>query len=172
MAERTVAADATVLIFLGKLRRLEWLHDQYDSVLIPETVYEEVVEQGKAVGAADATVVAQAIDAGWIRVEAVEPREDIRAYDLEAGETAVLSVAVDHGHDEVLADEESVREVARHYDLEPRGTLWFLFTAVETGEITFDEFVDALERLLDKGFYLDEGIYLRAVRKARQLADE
>lgn len=84
MRESAVVADATVLIFLGKLRRLDWLRETYDRVLIPSAVYEEVVERG---------------------------------------------------------------------------------------EITFEEFIGLLETLLEEGFYLDESIYLKAVRKARQLGE-
>jgi len=171
MSESAVAADATVLIFLGKLDRLEWLRETYDRVLVPGTVYEEVVERGKEVGATDATLVAAAIEAGWIEVRDTEPRDDIAAYDLEAGETEVLSLALDCNHDVVLVDEESVREVARLHDIRPRGTLSFLFDAVERGEITFETFIDLLETLLAEGFYLDEWIYLKAVREARRLAE-
>ena len=166
-----IVADATVLIFLGKLRRLDWLRETYDRVLVPSTVHEKVVERGKEMGAPDATRVAAAIDDGWIEVREVEPREDIAAYDLEAGETEVLSLALANGHDEVLVDEESVREVARLHDTQPRGTLSFLFAAVERGEITFEEFIELLETLLEAGSYLDESIYLKAVRKARRLAE-
>jgi predicted nucleic acid-binding protein len=167
-----VVADSTVLIFLGKLRRLDWLRAEYDPVLVPTEVYEEVVVNGKELGARDAVLVESAIEDGWIEVHEIDRREDIRKYDLEAGETEVLSLALARGHDEVLADEESVREVARLHDLRPRGTLYFLFTAVRDAEITFDEFLELLEKFLAAGFYLDEAIYLEAIRKARQLADE
>lgn len=172
MPDDEVVADATVLIFLGKLRRLEWLHDVYETVLVPTTVHEEVVEQGKELGAPDAVRVESAIDDGWIDVQAIDTHEDVERYDLDAGEAAVLSLALALDHDEVLVDEESVREVARLEGLRPRGTLFVLFTALRDGEITFDEFIELLEKLLEEGFYLDEAVYLEAVRHARQLADD
>lgn len=168
----TVVADATVLIFLGKLRRLVWLRAMYDRVLIPPTVYTEVVEQGKKLGAEDAVLVEEAIDDGWIDVREVDSMEKIEKYDLEAGETEVLSLAVAEAYDVVLVDEESAREVARLHDLRPKGTLSFLFVAVRDGRITFEEFIELLERLLAEGFYLDESIYLKAIRRGRQLATD
>lgn len=172
MPEDAVVTDSTVLIFLGKLRHLDWLRDVYDPVLIPSRVHEEVVEKGKELGANDAILVENAIDDGWIEVHEIDAREEVERYDLEAGETEVLSLALARGHDEVLIDEESAREVARLHDLRPRGTLSFLFTAIRDGDITFDEFLEQLETLLEAGFYLDEAVYLEAIRKARQLADE
>lgn len=164
-----VAADSTVLIFLAKLDRLDVLRTSFERVLIPEPVYEEVVVQGKTIGAKDATLVDRAVDAGWIQVVDVDPDPSIEAFNLERGETSVLSLARERGHDVVLADEESVREVARLHGLEPRGTLWFLFGPLQRGDRTFEEFVGALESLLEAGFYLDEARYLEAIRVARRL---
>lgn len=171
MPEGQVVADATFLIFLGKLRRLDWLHAEYETVLIPTAIYGEVVEAGKELGATDAVRVESAIDDGWIEVVDTSPDEDIVKYDLEVGETAVLSLALARGHDEVLADEESVREVARLHDLQLRGTLSFLFSGVRDGDLSFDDFLALLETLIDEGFYLDEAVYLEAIRTARRLAD-
>lgn len=171
MSDGAVVADSTVLIFLAKLDRLDWLLATYDPVLVPTAVYEEVVERGKDVGAPDAVLVEDAIDDGWIEVHDSEIREDVARYDLEAGETAVLSLALARDHDEVLVDEESVREVARLHGLRPHGTLSFLFVGIRDGAITFDEFLELLETLLDAGFYLDEAVYLEAVREARRIAN-
>lgn len=172
MSEAVVVADSTVLIFLGKVRRLDWLRAAYESILVPTAVYEEVVVSGKEQGARDAVLVENAIDDGWIEIHEIEPNQTIQRYDLETGETEVLSLALAREHDEVLVDEESVRDVARLHDLRPRGTLYFLFMAVREGEITFDKFLELLETLLEEGFYLDEAVYLEAIRKARRLAAE
>ncbi len=167
-----VVADATVLIFLGKLRSLDYLTTHYSEVLVPPAVYEEVVEQGEEVGAADAVRVRSAIESGALSVVETELRSDIQTYDLEAGETAVLSLAVTRDHEEVLADEEAVREVARLHGLRPRGTLYFLFGALERGELGFEEFIEELQTLLAEGFYLDEEVYLEAVREARRIVND
>lgn len=172
MSDSFVVADSTVLIFLGKLRRLEWLRTEYESVTIPPEVYEEVVENGVEMGATDAVLVRNAVEDGWIEVQEIDPHEDVAKWDLEAGETEVLSLALTHGYEEVLADEESVREIARLNGLRPRGTLYVLLTAVRDGEITFEKFLDLLETLLEEGFYLDEAVYLEVVQEARRIADE
>lgn len=173
MGEREKAvADATVLIFLGKLDKLDRLRERYRSVLIPEEVHEEVVVAGKEMGARDATLVEAAIESGWIVVEDVAVNPAVERFDLEEGETAALSLALERDCDRLLADEEAVREVARLLDLQPRGTLSVLFDELRDGETTFGEFVGSLEQLVDVGFYLDEAVYLEAIRKARQLAED
>lgn len=164
-------SDATVLIFLGKLGRLDDLAGAYDRVLIPPTVHEEVVIRGRELGAADAALVAEAIEAGWIAIREPASIDRVSAYGLEAGETAALSLALERDHDVILADEESVREVARLVGLRPKGTLFFLLTALRDGRTDFDGFLSLLEALLESGFYLDEAVYLEVVRRARRLAD-
>lgn len=162
-------ADATVLIFLGKLRRLEWLRRSSDRVRIPAVVHEEVVVRGRERGEPDAAVVADAIDAGWITIDEIEQHRQLERFDLERGEAGVLSLAIERDTDRVLVDEESVREVARLFGLRPRGTLSVLFDALDRGDVDFDGFLEHLERLVEQGFYLDEAVYLEAVRRAREL---
>lgn len=164
-------ADATVLIFLGKLRRLDWLRRSYDDVRLPALVHEEVVVRGHDRGEPDAAVVEDAIDDGWITVHEVEPDQRLERFDLEPGETGVLSLAIKRDSDRVLVDEESVREVARLLGLRPRGTLSVLFAALDRDDVDFDGFLELLERLVDHGFYLDEAVYLEAVRRARRIAE-
>lgn len=168
----SAVADATVLIFLGKLDKLHRLRERYGTVLVPEQVHEEVVVAGKEVGARDATLVEAAVDSGWIVVEDVDPDPAVERFALEAGETVALSLALEHEYELLLADEEAVREVARLLGLQPRGTLAVLFDELRTDEVTFEEFVASLEQLIGAGFYLDEGVYLAAIRKARRLTDD
>lgn len=164
-------ADATVLIFLGKLRRLDWLRRSYGNVWMPAIVHEEVVVRGHELGAPDAAVVEDAIDAGWISVHEVEPHDRLERFDLEPGETGVLSLALDQGTDRVLVDEVSVREVARLLGLRPRGTLSVLFDALDRDDVDFDGFLERLERLVDHGCSLDEAVYLEAVRQANRISE-
>lgn len=171
MPDEEAVADATVLIFLGKLDKLDRLQDRYGAVYIPETVQQEVVVTGKELGARDAVLAEEAIEEGWLVVESVSANPAVERFDLEAGETAALSLALDRDANCLLADEEAVREVARLLDLEPRGTLSVLFDELRSGDATFDDFVESLERLIDEGFYLDESVYLQAIRKARELAE-
>lgn len=166
-----VAVDSTVLIFLGKLRRLDWLEMVYDRVMIPPTVYDEVVVQGRDLGEPDPTIVDGAVESGWIEVVTPDSASSPNRFDLEAGEREVLALTLEHDHERVLVDEEAVREVARLLGLEPRGTLSVLYEALDRGEVDFDGFLECLERLVEYGFYLDEAVYIAAVRRARALDD-
>jgi predicted nucleic acid-binding protein len=57
LSSRSVLCNAGPLINLGKLNRLEVLAELYGEVLIPRSVYDEVVTSGLAKGASDAMTV-------------------------------------------------------------------------------------------------------------------
>lgn len=72
----------------------------------------------------------------------------------------------------VLLDEVSARSAARLLGLTPRGTIFVLLKALEKKEIDLDEFIEALNQLINKGFRLREEVYVETVKVARRIAAE
>jgi len=165
-----VVSNATPLIYLAKIGRIDLLRKVFGEVFIPEEVKVEVVDRGKQLGEMDAFVVEKAIEDGWLKVLRVEALEI--PIKLERGEVAVLSLAKKQGLGEVLVDEISARTAARLVGLTPRGTVYVLLKALEIKEISQSEFLDALSDLVKHGFRLKEEVYLEAVRKAREIAEK
>lgn len=167
-----VVSDSTVLIFLAKLNKLPLLKMIYPKVLIPEKVYEEVVGKGTRKGERNATIVRNAIKEEWIEVRKTETREDVSEFKLGRGESEALSLAKNLGHEKILVDDESARDAARFLNVKPRGTLFFLAEGLRRSEMSFDEYLKSLEKLIEIGFYMREEIYLEAVRMGRKIAEQ
>jgi len=165
-----VVSNATPLIYLAKIGRMDLLKKVFEEVFIPEQVRVEVVDKGKRLGERDAYIVEKAVRDGWLKVLSVEALEI--PIKLEPGEIAVLSLAKRQGFGEVLVDEISARTAARLIGLIPRGTVFVLLKALEIEEISLSEFLDALSDLVRHGFRLKEEVYLEAVRKAREISKE
>jgi len=87
----SVVCNATPLIYLAKIGKIDLLRKVFGEVIIPEEVRAEVVEKGKLLGERDAYMIENAIGEGWIKVLRAEPIEV--PIELEAGEVAVLSLA-------------------------------------------------------------------------------
>jgi len=166
----SVVSNATPLIYLAKIGRINLLKGVFGGALIPEEVKVEVVDQGKERGERDAPLVEKAIREGWLRVLRTE-RIEI-PIKLEVGELAVLSLAKAQGVREVLVDEASARMAARLLDLTPRGTVFILLKALEKGEIDLEEFLHILDELVKQGFRLKEEVFIEAIREARKIARE
>lgn len=165
-----IVSNATPLIYLAKIGKIELLKKVFGEVLIPEEVRVEVVDEGKRLGEMDAYVVEEAIRDGWIKVLTAEALEV--PIKLGRGEVAVLSLAKRKGFREVLVDEVPARIAAKLMGLTPRGTIFVLLKALEIEEISLDDFLDALSELVNHGFRLKEEVYLEVVKRAREISEE
>ena len=162
-----IVSNATPLIYLAKIGRLDLLRKVFGEAFIPEEVKVEAVDRGKELRERDAYIIEKAINDGWLKVSKTQIiKIPIK---LEPGEVAALSLAKNLGINEVLMDEVSARTAARLLGLMPRGTVFVLLKALEIKEINLDEFLEALKELVKQGFRLKEEVYLEAVRKAREV---
>lgn len=165
-----IVSNATPLIYLAKVGKIDFLKKVFGEVFIPEEVKIEVVDRGKLLEERDAYVIEKAIVEGWLKVLTTEIVEV--PIKLESGEVAVLSLAKKLGLREVLLDEVSAREAARLLDLTPRGTVFVLLKALEKKEIDLNGFLEVLNQLIRHGFRLKEEVYVEAVREARRIVAE
>lgn len=140
--------NATPLIALALIDRLELLRALFDEVIVPAEVYDEVVVQGA--GKPGANALAQA---HWLQVV---PSPPLSAIDplltgLDAGEMTVLLLAQQLNPDWVVIDERLARRVAFAMALPVKGTLGILLAAALAGLLTGQEAVQDLQKLLDNG---------------------
>lgn len=166
---KKIVSNATPLIYLAKIGKINLLRRVFEEVVIPVEVKIEAVERGKKLGERDAYVLEKAINEGWLKV--FEAKLIKIPIELENGEKAAISLARNLNLKEVLVDEVSARTAARLLDLKPRGTVFVLLKALELKEIDLDEFLTILEELIKEGFRLGEEVYIEAVRKARKIAE-
>jgi predicted nucleic acid-binding protein len=140
--------NATPLIALAAIGRLHLLQDLFDEVIVPQTVYREVVVAGSGKPDADTWKAAH-----WLSVMRPDQEAvlDALLLGLDAGEMAVLLLARQITPDWVLIDERQARRVAFALGLPVKGTLGVLLAAVHAGFLPMDQALDDLQRLLDQG---------------------
>lgn len=137
-----VLCNASPLVALGKLNRLDLLAGLFDEVQIPRGVYDEVVTQGLSRGAPDAFTVRLF----WQRQQwpiVKVPQALLSAYAppvvLDPGETEVLALAQSLADPLVLLDDEIARAEARRLKLRLCGTLGIVVRAHREGLISLDQ---------------------------------
>ncbi len=162
-------SNASPLIYLAKIGRLDLLRDMFDEVLIPEEVRKEVVDKGRDLGKPDVVQVERALEEGWLRTCPLKVK--FGALGLHPGEEAVIFLGKQEGNCLILVDESAARTAARMLGLESRGTIFILLKAVENGKLDMDDFLAELQSLVKAGFRLSEDVYLEAVRKAKELVE-
>jgi predicted nucleic acid-binding protein len=166
-----IVSNATPLIYLAKIDKLNLIKAIANQVYIPEAVFQEVVIEGKRLGEKDAYLVEKCINQGWLKVKEVK---NLLSFDfqLHYGELEVISLAGQEGIKKVLIDDAKARSVADIAGLQPVGTLWVILQAVKSRMMDFDEFLSTLESIIHSGFYLKDEVYIKVIRKARQLSEE
>ena len=166
-----IVSNATPLIYLAKADQLNLLQRIVKRVFIPEAVHREVVIEGKRLGEKDAFRVEKAIKQGWMIVQGIKSIYPVEII-IHPGEAEVISLAKEKGIEEVLIDDAKARAASEMAGLKPIGTLWLILKAVKDHLLTFDQFLSTLEDIVQSGFYLREEVYLKVVRKARELSGD
>jgi predicted nucleic acid-binding protein len=139
-----VLCNASPLMTLGKLNRLDLLAGLFGEVQISRAVYHEAVTQGLTRGAADALTVRLFWQRQqWPIVDV--PETMLSAYAplvvLDPGELEVLALAQSLADPLVLLDDEVARVEARRLKLRLCGTLGILVRSYRQGLLSFDQAV-------------------------------
>lgn len=156
-----VVADATPLIALVKLRRIDLLRAIFGEIYVPDGVYHEVVVQGRQRPGAK-----EIREANWIHRQTVSDQAmvDLLRGELDRGEAEVLVLAEELKADWVLLDEERARLAARLVGRRRMGTAGVLVLAKRRGLI--DNVETLLDELCRQKFRLSDRVYLEALRQA------
>lgn len=94
------------------------------------------------------------------------PPEELSAWDLGAGETAVLSYALANPGWVAILDDGAARKCARSFSIPHKGTLALVLLAKQRGLIP--SAAETLRALKANGLRLDDGIIRETLRRAVQ----
>ncbi|MBM3713617.1 MAG: DUF3368 domain-containing protein [Actinobacteria bacterium] len=164
-----IVSNATPLIYLAKIKKFNLLKFLYDNIIISQEVKNEIVDEGKKIKEPDALFIEREIDSGFIIVKKAGSLIKT-TLDLEAGELSTLTLAKELKIEEVLIDETLGRTAAKIMGLLPKGTLYVILKNLKLKEITFDDFLNILNELLQSGFRLKEDIYLKVLEEAKKMS--
>lgn len=165
--------DATPLIYLAKIDRLELLDYLSMACLVPEPIHEEVVTRGLEEDYTDARRLEQAIDEGVLEIATVPDSETfdrlLRNDRLSNADAAVLAIA-DHHDGTAVMDEQYGRDVAETEGISTRGTAYLVLWLLKEEHLTGAEAGDIIDAMLDEGWYCAPDLYKSMQRKIEQLS--
>ena len=166
-------ADASVVIALAKIGKLDLLHNLFGAVVLTPAVHHEVVDQGILRGAPDVVTVQRAIGEGWLGLIALGEAEHnlvdrlSLATNLHAGETESLAVA-SLRRSVLLADERDARAVAQSLGVEVLGCAGVLFAAFRLEMLDLGSLEGAVLDLA-RVLWLSPEIVADILRRAREM---
>ena len=165
-------ADATPLIALARIQRLEWLRELYDQVLIGPLVQAETIDAGRFVRALGVEQIEAAVDDGWLTIaRSTDAENDLmqrltQRSRLHRGEAESIALARVRELPLVVDDKEA-RSVARAVGVRHLGTVSVLLQA----HLRHGLGPDAMEGvLLDLGktLWLSPSVVAGVLRRARK----
>lgn len=143
-----VVADTSPVLHLARIGRLELIPFVAGRVIVPRTVWKELVHPGTR------TEVVEALQAArWIEL-ADDPR--LQDLGLDPGETAAILLAESIAADALLIDERRGRAVAIARGIAVIGTLGILAGARRSGAL--DRAAPVVAELRADGFWLDDAL--------------
>jgi hypothetical protein len=151
-----VVADASPLIFLAKIRRLDLIPALLGSdIRVPRAVYKELFVS--RMDPAEEGILRPFLDT--CRIEAVErPRSFASA--MSAADNAVLTLAVRYKAEFLLCDERITRRMAEAEGIRPLGTLGVLLRAMRNDLLDQTETRRLIDLLvISHGFRIGVGLY-------------
>jgi predicted nucleic acid-binding protein len=155
-----IVSNASPLINLARIGKLDLLRGLYGKLLLPEAVWQEVVVDGAGQPGAD-----EVKEAVWIERQTAKNKQLVQALlqELDAGEAEAIVLALEAGADWLLMDEHLGRETARHLKLRSIGLVGVLLAAKDKGLIpAIKPCLDALRDLA--GFRIKDSLYTRILK--------
>jgi len=145
--------NSTPLIALALTGHIDLLNVLFDEVLIPTSVYEEVVVKGE-----NRPGVSEIQNANWLIVKIPQQKPTLPAelLGLDPGERDVILLGQEVGADWLLIDEKLARRVADVMGFQVKGTLGVFLIAYRTGLLSKSEVLKAVRTLAQSSVHLSQ----------------
>jgi predicted nucleic acid-binding protein len=158
-------SNASPLVFLAKLQRLDLLRLGADEVLVPTGVLSEVrAKRDAAARQVENCLGDWLCECSAIRLDLLQALPG-----LGMGEREVIAQALQEGISDVALDDQDARRLASKMGLQPIGTVGILLAAKRQGLLP--SLRDEIGRLTSLGFRVSDALYSRALRDAGEADD-
>jgi predicted nucleic acid-binding protein len=162
----TVVSDASPLITLAKIGRLELLSQLYKTIVITAEVYDEVVNRGA--GLAGSTEIPAS---KWINVKLIQNATDLsvaqQKFALGIGELSTIILGKEVDAELLLIDEVKARRVAQEQGLVVIGSVGILEAGFSSNLVS--DLREAYRQLLASGAYVDPKILENSLKAVNLL---
>ncbi|MFH1199941.1 MAG: DUF3368 domain-containing protein [Candidatus Micrarchaeota archaeon] len=159
--------DSSVLILLAKAGGLGLLKASFTAVLIPPSVFREVVERGREEGHLEVAAVEAALKEKWLRVQSPRGKGPV-LNSLGRGEADSILLAKQTGA-MLLIDDASAKAIAMSMGLEAHGTIYVLLRCLGRKELSREGAMRLLNGLVQAGLRLSPEVYAQAFEAMRKM---
>lgn len=152
-----VISDTTPLITLLKIDRIDLLEIIFKEVIIPKTVYNELISKNYADEAKTIN------DSKFIKVIEYKDKKKIKDikdnYSLDLGESESIALALSYKECTLIVDELKARKVALRMGLKITGSIGIILYSYDKGYINKEEVLSYLETFKLTNRYISDNLY-------------
>lgn len=149
-----IVADSSPVIILAKQGLLELFKKCFQKLIIPQSVYEEILQKNTP----EAIALTKAIKDKWIFVEKVAINPILKTEKIGQGEKEAISLALKH-KSILIIDDDSAKKYASIFGVEAHGTLYIVYIAFIKNLIRRNDALNVLKNMIADGFYISAEIY-------------
>jgi len=144
-------SNATPLICLAKINKLVLLKKLFRSIIIPESVKDEILIDDKP----GYFAINEAIKEKWIKI--VNPKND-PDLGLGKGENSAINLAKER-KDKLIIDDAFAIKVAKAFNIDVIRTTTIIFKAIEKDIISKKQAISLINKLIEIGYYISPRYY-------------
>jgi len=163
-----IVSNSTPLIHLARIGQLELLNRLFRKVLIPKTVFDEVVVKGEEQGYSDAKVIRKATEE-WMEIrelnegELKELENILKIGPLGRGEGEAITLAKG-AKLPLLIDDLLGQKIAKIFAMETYWTTSIILKAFTKGLITKSEAKEIIEDLINSGLRIRSEVVVELMK--------
>ena len=152
-----IVVNSSPIIILAKEGMLDILKKCYKKVIIPKSVYNEVMHKN---GTPEAVALQKVIKARWVIVQKTAVMSELDTKNIGQGEKEAISLAYKH-KSLLIIDDDSAKKYASVFGVEAHGTLYLIYLACARGIIDKSDAMNALEGMIVDGFYVSSELHMK-----------
>lgn len=150
MLKQLVINTGPIIDLIAALNDLEILNRNYEKVIVPHRVVQEILAKGN--DRADAKIFLE--NQFITRLEKPVEINTFLKNSLDSGEASVIQTALNKNIDTVCIDESAGRRIARLNNLKLTGSLGIIISAINNGENI--DFKKAINNMRNNGIWISE----------------
>jgi predicted nucleic acid-binding protein len=162
MTDLTFISNSSPLIAFIKKKELNLLKILFKEIIIPEAVYDELVDSNKQ--EEQIKLLEEAIKEGWIIVRKLKQFRIADLY-LGKGEKEAFNLCFEFENPLLLIDEKKGSSIAKAFKIQTLGTLGILLLSKKRGIKTKGDLLDNLDTLIKNNFYLSSEVITMFFKK-------
>lgn len=163
-----IVCDASPVIYLSKVGKLNFLEVKFEKVLLPKSAYEEIIK-GKGIFR-EVDKVEGAIRLGWMEVIEFKDKEVSRLKtafpNLGNGEIEAI-VTARRKKLPMLLDDSYARRIAETIGIDAHGTIFVILKAFENKLVGKEDAIKLIDRLVESGFRVSVELYAKLISELR-----